>query len=64
MTERLWSSGASPDALMLAYTVGDDREIDTALLRWDVIGSLGHLESLRGGEIITTREYARMRRAL
>jgi len=64
MTETLWSPGASPDEQMLAYTVGDDREIDRVLLRWDVIGSLGHLESLRGGEIITGREYARMRRAL
>lgn len=64
MTETLWSPGASPDEQMLAYTVGDDREIDTVLLRWDVIGSLGHLEALRGGEIITTREYSRMRRAL
>ncbi|HET9066500.1 MAG TPA: lyase family protein [Gemmatimonadales bacterium] len=64
MTETLWSPGASPDEQMLAYTVGDDREIDTRLLRWDVLGSLGHLESLRGGEIITAREYTRMRRAL
>lgn len=64
MTETLWSPGASPDAQMLAYTIGDDREIDTALLRWDVLGSLGHLEALHGGGIVTARDHAQMRRAL
>ncbi len=62
--ETLWSPGASPDAMMLAYTVGDDREVDARLLRWDVLGSLGHLEALRGGGIVSTREHARMRAAL
>ena len=30
-----------------AYTVGDDRVWDARLLRWDVLGSLGHIEGLR-----------------
>ncbi|MEP6589869.1 MAG: lyase family protein [Gemmatimonadota bacterium] len=62
--ETLWSPGASPDAQMLAYTVADDREVDTRLLRWDVIGSLGHLEALVEGGVITARERSVMRRAL
>jgi argininosuccinate lyase len=49
---------------MMAYTVGDDREVDARLLRWDVLGSLGHLEALRGGGVITARDHAAMRRAL
>ncbi len=60
----LWSPGAAPDAQMLAYTVADDREVDTRLLRWDVIGSLGHAAGLAASELITKREYATMRRAL
>lgn len=64
MTKTLWSPGATPDAQMLAYTVGDDRTVDSALLRWDVIGSLAHLAALRGGAVVTAREEARMRRAL
>lgn len=60
----LWSPGSTPDAQMLAYTVADDREVDARLLRWDVIGSLGHLEALAKGKIITPRERASMRRAL
>lgn len=62
--ETLWSPGASPDAQMLAYTVADDRELDARLLRWDVLGSLGHLEALARGGVITTRERTMMRRAL
>jgi argininosuccinate lyase len=62
--ETLWSPGTSPDAQMLAYTVGDDRETDARLLRWDVLGSLGHVEALAGGGIISTRERGTMRRAL
>lgn len=63
-TETLWSPGADPDAQMLAYTIGDDREVDRALLRWDVLGSLAHVEALAGGGIISARERERMRRAL
>lgn len=62
--ETLWSPGSPPDAMMMAYTVGDDRDVDARLLRWDVLGSLGHLEALRGGGILGAREHAAMRRAL
>lgn len=62
--ETLWSPGAAPDAMMMAYTVGDDREVDARLLRWDVLGSLGHIEALRAGKVISVRDHAAMRRAL
>ncbi len=62
--ETLWSPGASPDAMMLAYTVGDDREVDTRLLHWDVLGSLGHLAALHGGGFVSALEPARRRAAL
>jgi argininosuccinate lyase len=62
--ETLWSPGATPDAQMLAYTVADDRDVDARLLRWDVIGSLGHAASLAAGKIISAKEHAAMRRAL
>ncbi len=60
----LWSPGATPDAQMLAYTVADDRELDGRLLRWDVIGSLGHAASLAASRLIAAREHSMMRRAL
>ena len=62
--ETLWSPGAAPDEQMMAFTVGDDREVDARLLRWDVLGSLGHIEALRSGGVIGARDHAGMRRAL
>ena len=49
---------------MMAYTVADDRDVDARLLRWDVIGSLGHVEALAKGGVISARERGRLRRAL
>ena len=62
--DTLWAPGAKPDPRMMAYTVGDDRDVDARLLRWDVIGSLGHVEALARGRVITPRERGRLRRAL
>jgi argininosuccinate lyase len=44
--ETLWSAGGKVDAQMLAYTIADDREVDARLIRWDILGSLGHIEGL------------------
>jgi argininosuccinate lyase len=63
-SETLWSPGVKSDRRMLDYTVGDDRDVDARLLRWDVVGSLGHLESLAGGRVISPRQRSAMRRAL
>jgi argininosuccinate lyase len=60
----LWSSGAAPDQLMFAYTAGDDRPWDERLLRWDVLGSLGHVAGLRASRLLTPREHAGLRAAL
>jgi len=49
---------------MLEYTVGDDRHWDSFLLRWDVIGSLGHVEGLRASGLLSPREHARLRAGL
>ena len=60
----LWSPGATPDAAMFAYTAGDDRPWDARLLRWDVLGSLGHVEGLRASGLLSVTEHARIRRGL
>jgi argininosuccinate lyase len=49
---------------MLEYTVGDDRVWDGRLLRWDVLGSLGHIEGLRASGLLTAADHARLRRGL
>ncbi|MDX2194587.1 MAG: lyase family protein [Gemmatimonadales bacterium] len=49
---------------MLDYTVADDRIWDSHLLRWDILGSLGHAEGLRASGLLTVREHAALRRGL
>jgi argininosuccinate lyase len=60
----LWTAEARLDRRMLEYTVGDDRVWDARLLRWDVLGSLGHIEGLRASGLLTATDYARLRRGL
>jgi argininosuccinate lyase len=60
----LWTQAALPDALMMAYTVGEDRLWDARLIRWDILGSLGHIEGLRASQLLTDRDHAALRRAL
>ena len=60
----LWSQAGTPDAMMMAYTVGDDRTWDTRLLPWDVLGSLGHVEGLRASGMLSVRDHARLRSGL
>src|SRR5512137_806140 len=61
----LWSAaGSNIDALMLSYTVGDDRHWDARLLPWDVLGSLGHIEGLRASQLLSPPEYRRLRTGL
>ncbi|HET8625188.1 MAG TPA: lyase family protein [Gemmatimonadales bacterium] len=62
--DTLWASGPRLDRLMFDYTVGDDRVWDGRLLRWDVLGSLGHVEGLRASGLITAADHARLRRGL
>jgi argininosuccinate lyase len=49
---------------VLRYTAGDDALWDARLLRWDVLGSLGHVQGLAASGLLTTRAAARLRRAL
>jgi argininosuccinate lyase len=62
-TKTLWGS-APPDQRVFEYTTGEDRPWDARLLGWDVLGSLGHIEGLRVARLITTAEYAELRRGL
>jgi argininosuccinate lyase len=49
---------------VLEYTAGDDRNWDARLLRWDVLGSLGHIEGLKAARLINGAEHAELRRGL
>lgn len=56
----LWSAPAELDQKVLSYTVGDDPIWDAQLLRWDVLGSLGHATGLRAAGLLTQGEYERL----
>lgn len=60
----LWGDGSGIDPVVAAYTAGDDRAWDARLLRWDILGTLGHVEGLRASGLLTAREHARLARAL
>ena len=60
----LWSGPGRPDQVVFEYTAGDDRPWDARLLRWDVLGSLGHIEGLRAARLLSGAEYGRLRRGL
>ncbi len=60
----LWATGPVLDRRMLAYTIADDPVWDARLLRWDVLGSLGHIEGLRAARLLSSREHARLRAGL
>ncbi len=62
MKKSLW--GTAPSETLLTYTVADDREWDARLLRWDILGSLGHAEGLRKSGILSTTAHLRMQRLL
>ena len=65
MTVRtLWGGGKGLERGMLDRTTADDRPWDARLLRWDVLGSLGHIEGLRAARLLGAREHARLRQAL
>jgi argininosuccinate lyase len=62
-TPTLWGS-TEPDRQVFEYTTGDDRPWDARLLRWDVLGSLGHIEGLRAARLLSAAEHAELRRVL
>ena len=41
---QLWNKGYEPDKMIEEFTVGNDRELDMKLARYDVQGSLATLK--------------------
>lgn len=53
---KLWDKGAPIDAVMEAFTVGSDRDMDVRLARWDVVGSIAHADMLASVGLLTSVE--------
>ncbi len=55
---KLWDKGFDPDKMIEEYTVGDDRELDMRLARYDVEGSLAHIAMLEKIGLLSAGELA------
>ena len=53
---KLWSKDFEPDKLIEQFTVGNDRELDLRLARYDVRGSLAHIKMLESIGLLTAEE--------
>ena len=58
MATKLWDKGFETDALIEEYTVGNDRELDMRLARYDVEGSLAHIAMLEKIGLLTAGELS------
>ena len=56
MATKLWDKGFDTNALVESYTVGNDRELDLRLARYDVEGSLAHIRMLEKIGLLTADE--------
>lgn len=64
MTTALWGAGGGAPVEVLRYTAGDDALWDSRLLRWDILGSLGHVHGLAASGLLSRPAAARLRGAL
>ena len=53
---KLWDKGFSIDKKIELFTVGNDREIDIHIAKYDVIASLAHAKMLHSIKLITENE--------
>ena len=60
MAGKLWDKGYEPDKMIEEYTVGDDRELDMRLARYDVQGSLAHIAMLETIGLLTREELEKL----
>lgn len=56
----LWDKGFEPDRMIEEYTVGNDRELDLRLAKYDVEGSLAHIAMLEKIGLLTAAELAEL----
>lgn len=53
---KLWEKGISTDQKIAVFTVGNDRELDLVLAKYDVLGSIAHTKMLQKINILTENE--------
>ncbi|MDE6479827.1 MAG: argininosuccinate lyase [Muribaculaceae bacterium] len=53
---KLWNKGFEPDKAIEKFTVGQDRELDLRLAKYDVQGSMAHIRMLQSIDLISKEE--------
>ena len=53
---KLWDKGTSVNSLIENFTVGQDREMDLYLAKFDVLGSIAHAKMLHTINLLTKAE--------
>lgn len=61
---KLWSKGFEPDKMIERFTVGNDRELDLRLARYDVQGSMAHIRMLESIGLLGKDELDKLLKAL
>ena len=61
---KLWDKGFSTDKKIDLFTVGNDRELDLVLAKYDVIGSLAHAKMLHKIGLLTASEIDQVEKEL
>lgn len=61
---KLWSKGFEPDKMIEQFTVGNDRELDLRLARYDVQGSMAHIRMLESIGLLKSDELEVLLKAL
>src|SRR3954453_16225179 len=57
---KLWQKNTNTSDAVDAFTVGNDREMDTFLAPFDVQGSLAHIKMLEKIGLLTEEEWAQL----
>ncbi len=53
---KLWEKGFTTDQKIEQFTVGNDRELDTVLAKYDILGSMAHAKMLAKVGLISNQE--------
>ena len=61
---KLWDKGTATEKKVEIFTVGNDRELDKVLAKYDVLGSLAHGKMLAKVGILSTDELGALEQAL
>lgn len=61
---KLWDKGFEPDKMIEEFTVGNDRQLDLRLARYDVEGSMAHIRMLESIGLLQADELKKLLAAL